>query len=282
MGPRVAIIGLGPGGIAAAIQLHRYGIRPRIYEPSETPSLLKNANLVENYPGFPQGIPGGELYGLFREQLSRHSPDILRERVERVLQEGDGFIVDTGENAGRFDSVIISTGTRPIELDIGHPAAKVFYEVAKVPEDCNNVIVLGGGDAAFDYSLNLWDRGKEVTLVCRGERPKCLDLLEKRCSDAGVDVILGTAVVSVEGTESNISVELSTGRRIEADCLLCALGRVPVLDMLDKDLRQILDNGGHVKGLFLVGDVGNGPKRQVGIAVGDGLRAAMDIMEMMG
>jgi thioredoxin reductase (NADPH) len=277
---RIAIIGLGPGGIAAGIQLHRYGLRPRIYEPSESPGLLKNANNVENYPGFPEGITGPDLYARFREQLEEHSPEIIKEHVSKVTRDGEQFIVDTGQSAGRFNYVIVATGTRPLELDIPHPKDRTFYDVTDVTEGYKNVIVLGGGDAAFDYALNLNGQGKEVTVVCRGDRPKCLELLEERCRVAEIKVIPKANLTAVEG-KGPITVTLDDSQQLEADCLLCALGRGPVLEMLDKDLRETLDNVGKVEGLYLVGDVKNGLKRQVGIAVGDGLRAAMDIWEMM-
>ena len=67
----VAIIGAGPAGLAAAIQLQRYGIDALLLEAEAVGGLLRNANLVENYPGFPQGIPGMELARLFAGQLER-------------------------------------------------------------------------------------------------------------------------------------------------------------------------------------------------------------------
>ena len=280
-GDRIAIIGLGPGGISCAIQLHRYGLRPRIFEPSDTPGLLKNANLVENYPGFPEGITGSELYARFMKQLEQYSPDIVRSRVNKVVREEAQFILDAGEDVGRYKFVVLSTGTRPQELDLDHPREKTFYEVADVPRDLKNILILGGGDAAFDYALNLKDQEKEIWIVCRGERPKCLGLLEKRCQDAGIETIIGTGVTSITEDQGRISATLENGLQIEADCLLCALGRAPKLDPVDKDIRETLDNGGNVEGLFLVGDVKNGLRRQVGIAVGDGLKAAMEIWEMM-
>jgi thioredoxin reductase len=278
----VAVLGLGPAGISSAIQLHRYGLRPKIFEPSDRPGLLKNANFVENYPGFPDGISGPELYASFRKHLDRFGPDIAKERVERIAREGEEFIVETDISTGRFEYVVVATGTRPLKWDLPHPPGKVYYEVADVPAENRKVVIMGGGDAAFDYALNLERQGKEeITIVCRGESAKCLERLEDRCRGTGIEILYGTAIRSVTGENDLLKVVLDSGRILKADCMLCALGREPVLDLLDPDLRDVVDRGRSVKGMFLVGDLKNGLKRQVGIAVGDGLRAAMEIEEMI-
>ncbi len=282
MSKPIAIIGLGPAGISAAIQLHRYGFRPRIFEPSASPGLLRNANSVENYPGFPSGITGPGLYNYFRQQLASYSPDIVQKRVTRIVADEEMFIVDSGDSTGRFKYVILATGTQSVKLDIPHPPHRVFYEVVEVPDKFNKIIIAGGGDAAFDYALNLKKRGKDVSIICRSAQPKCLGLLEKRCQDTGIQVTPGTALLAANETESGLALELEHGGRANADALLCALGRVPVVDMLDDDLQKTLDTGGNIAGLFPAGDVKNGNMRQVGIAVGDGLKAAMRIKELIG
>jgi len=79
----VVIIGAGPAGISAAIQLKRYGIEPTLLEKEEIGGLLKNANLVENYPGFPNGVPGPELVKLFKKQLENAQ---IKVHFEKVLK----------------------------------------------------------------------------------------------------------------------------------------------------------------------------------------------------
>ena len=278
----VLVAGAGPAGIAAAIQLHRYGLRPRIYEYSDSPGLLKNANLVENYPGFPEGITGPELFENFRKQLDKFSPDIVKRRVERVVVDQDRFIIDAGGDAARFKYVVLATGTKPKKLDIPHPKDRVFYEVSAVPDKIKDILILGGGDAAFDYALNLNSRGKKVSVLCRSREPKCLRLLEQRCQSAGIEVALGTSLLAVTPTEAGLELELESGGRVQTEALLCALGREPALDMLDEDLCKAINTTQKIPGLYPVGDVVNGLNRQAAIAVGDGLKAAMEIKELIG
>ena len=80
-------MGGGPGGIAAAIQLKRSGIEPILIEKGEVGGLLLNANLVENYLGFPEGISGRELVGLFKEQLERIGVSVKFEEVKKLEAE---------------------------------------------------------------------------------------------------------------------------------------------------------------------------------------------------
>src|SRR4030042_7192079 len=72
----IIIIGAGPAGLAAAIQLKRYGIRPLLFERAVVGGLLRNANLVENYPGFPRGITGPGLVKLFARQAHKRGVDL--------------------------------------------------------------------------------------------------------------------------------------------------------------------------------------------------------------
>jgi thioredoxin reductase (NADPH) len=94
----IIIIGGGPAGITAAIQLQRYGCEPLLLEKRELGGLLWNANLVENYPGFPNGVRGEKLIGLMQKQAERLGVQVKREEVLKVKMKGWEFLVET-ENA---------------------------------------------------------------------------------------------------------------------------------------------------------------------------------------
>ena len=86
----VTIIGAGPAGIATALQLKRYGITPIILEKNTIGGLLRNAHLVENYPGFPKGISGVNLVRLFRKHLERAAITIFPEEVINLdIEDGN-------------------------------------------------------------------------------------------------------------------------------------------------------------------------------------------------
>src|SRR4030067_823709 len=90
---QVIIIGAGPAGLATAIQLKRYGVTPLLFERAQAGGLLWNANLVENYPGFPSGISGPDLVGLFVRQAQHLSIDVTREEgVEMGFSVGKKMV----------------------------------------------------------------------------------------------------------------------------------------------------------------------------------------------
>ena len=162
---KVAIIGAGPAGISTAIQLKRYGINPVLFEKGEVGGLLKNANLVENYPGFPEGISGLNLIELFKKQLKNLSLKIFYEEIKRLDYANNIFLLKTPEKLFYSSIVVIASGTkpkRPTHFEISENAKnKIFYEVyplLKVKK--KQIIIIGAGDAAFDYALNLAKNNK--------------------------------------------------------------------------------------------------------------------------
>jgi len=144
-----------------------------------------------------------------------------------------------------------------------------------------HIVIVGAGDAAFDYALNLTKNRNSVTILNRGRDVKCLGLLWERAKvDSAIEYRAETPVSAVEVDETGntisgagrLRVQTEAGEFIEADYLLFAIGRVPQTDFLSAELVNQ-----NVKGLYFVGDVRNGLYRQAAIAAGDGLRAAMDI-----
>ena len=282
----VTIIGAGPAGIAAAIQLKRHGITPVVLERDSIGGLLRNANLVENYPGFPEGIPGLELVDLFEEQVKRVSLDIRREEVISVGFEGGVFLVET--TVARFQTRILvaASGTKPRrfdDLEI-HPEYedKVFYEVFPLlGERGKEAAIVGAGDAAFDYALNL-SRKNRVTILNRTKALKCLALLwERAMENSNIKYLENTEIKKLR-TKSGKAMTLEcTGPNglfeLEIDYLIGAIGREPNLDFLSSAVAGQIEGLRSQGILFLIGDVKNERYRQTSIAVGDGIMAAMQI-----
>jgi len=308
--PNTLIIGAGPAGITAAIQLKRFNLAHILLDKANLGGLLQNANLVENYPGFPNGIPGPKLIALFEKQMRNIGVKVTYGEVVKLDFVDDWFTVEVGRGSipaaqGRaryplcatvaepcqpYHFVIIATGTKPKAIPIEIPLQlrkKVFSEVYPLLEACNKqVIVIGAGDVAFDYALNLAKKNA-VTILNHGSEASCLPLLWERAKETRrITYMAETTVNGVEADE--------TGNRLRIQCvtndpighyflvtdyLLFAIGREPQTDFLSEHVKMqapaLIESGK----LYFVGDVHNGPFRQTAIAVGEGLRAAMQIYE---
>lgn len=283
---KVAVIGAGPGGLAAAMQLNRYGIRPIIFEGQQLGGLLHNANLVENYPGFPEGIPGPELVALFAEQVRVNGLQITYEHVNELHREEGYFHLSTQGGVYQARIVVIASGTKPrLFNDIhipGEISEQIFYEVFPVLGLAGQQIaIVGAGDAAFDYALNL-SRNNEVLILNRGGQISCLPLLWDRAqANPHIEYHENTRISTLSAAPDqkiNIHCHTASGEsKLLVDLLIGALGREPQLEFIPGHFREKaiqLENSGD---LYFVGDVANGLYRQTAIAVGDGILAAMKI-----
>ena len=282
----VIIIGAGPAGLTAALQLKRGGISVLLLEGAYAGGLLYNANLVENYPGFPRGVRGPKLVNLFRKQAEHVGVEILFEKVISLDYNGENFIATTIKNEYFAKVAIIASGTKARKFDdrLIESGAKtrVFYEVRDLLNVADKeIIIVGAGDAAFDYALNL-ARQNRVTILNRGTRIKALDLLQARVAENENIVYVENAPIKRVAVldESCLRVDVVFQHDVEelhASSVLGALGRIPNLDFLAPEI-QSKEKELTARGiLYFIGDVRNGIFRQTAISAGDGLRAAMEI-----
>lgn len=283
------IVGAGPAGMAAAIYLQRAGLSPLLLEMGEPGGLLREANLVENYPGFPGGIRGTEMAALMVKQARDVGVTIVKERADRIGLRKGKFVIRTDRREHVAQTLIVATGTRPRAIRLKGSSVligkRLFYGIDSIPRKglVNTlVLVVGGGDAAFDYGLNLRSMGCGVTIVTRSP-PSCLPLLKARAEQAGIEVRIGFVPKSVSERRGSVVLSCSHDRKLvelAGDYVLMACGREPNLELLrGSDLAASVAREGppitNVPGLFLVGDAVRASCRQTGIAVGDGILAAM-------
>jgi thioredoxin reductase (NADPH) len=289
----VVIVGAGPAGISAAVYLQRIGYRPLVFERDKVGGLLLNANLVENYPGFPEGIGGVQLVGLFNKHLEKQGVEIEHSLVTEVKKEKDHFVVTTSDGDTEARIVLITIGTKPKKAGIPGESdlkgTRLFYEVREIPEkEGKDFVIIGGGDAAFDYALNLSKGARNIDIVCRSSSPSCISLLEVRVENTP-NITFHNETSSDSLSEIDGKVKLSCKmpegeKEFDVDYVLIACGREPRwLDV--KGLESVSSIGNMtrttVPGLFVAGDVKQGDHRQVGIAVGDGVQAAMAIADYL-
>ena len=292
---KVAIIGAGPAGVASAIFLKRAGLDPVLLERHMPGGLLCEANLVENYPGFPDGVPGADLASKMKAHLEKLNVRMIRTEVKRVDWTSRCFEIESTDG-GSFtsDALIIATGTSPKKMNVAGAAElegrRLLYGVSSLSSERvsgRRVLILGGGDAAFDYAIGLRDRGAFVTIASRSA-PRCLPLLMRRAQEREIDFVTGCDVLTLAEREDSLVVRcgfLDSTKDFACDLVIVAHGRKPQLDTLSENLRELVDltnpPATKVPGLFMAGDVVRGMNRQVAIAAGDGVLAAMMIQRFL-
>ena len=250
---------------------------------------LTTTNDIENFPGFPEGISGSALVALFKQQLRNANVPVINEKVLELEFREEAFFVKTERRIVQSPIVVIATGTTSKTTSHVIPEnikERVLYEVYPILGSRNKKIaIIGAGDAAFDYALSL-SAENEVLILNRGKRTKCLPLLWERCE--AIDSISYLSHIEVQEIKENGSgvllecIENNSERaRIIIDYVIFAIGRNPALNILAPRLQRNLERLEHEKRLYFVGDVKNSRYRQTAISVGDGVKAAMEIAELI-
>jgi len=248
---KVIVTGAGPAGLAAAGQLHLYGIAPAVYEFDEPGGLLLNAFFVVNYPGFPEGINGRNLAGLFTvpERL-------INRKVTGIWRENGLYRVETSGGVVSSQAVIVASGTVPRKIP-GISGDRVHYGVKHLTSAYGRTAaIIGGGDAALDYAMSL-SSDFTVNVYARDNFSSAVPhLMAKVCELSSVTLHPGS-LPKYDFSE---------------DVIVVAAGRLPAIDFLSGELLSSPPDDGS---FHMCGDCRNGLFRQTAIAVGDGVKAAM-------
>jgi thioredoxin reductase (NADPH) len=253
----------------------------------EAGGLLPNAFWVENYPGL-EPMTGSAMSARITDHLARFDLSVTRGEVTALTAGPEGFLIrsDLGEIHTRC--LVLAVGTHPRRLEIPGVAEiegrGLFYEVrqllAQLPSP-QRALVIGGGEAALDSALSLAAAGAEVTLVARGPRLRAQGrLLERVARDQRIRVELETTPRQVRTALPGVALEASRNGAVtteRASVILTAIGRRSAARELLRGLGAPYQGtlAGGEPGLFVVGDARSGTLGQAGMAVGDGLAAAM-------
>jgi len=271
-----------------------------VLDPEVAGGAARTAERIENYPGFPGGISGRDLMERFMAQVRQWEPLFQLRRVLAVNHQGRGFslALDDGRSLSAR-AVILATGAAPRTLDLGLAEdLPVVYRGDALPKNLQgkHILVVGGGEAALDQALLVRRRGAEQVLVAvRGEQPRAMDLLLKRAAEQGIELLLETELEINPG-----ELEINPGEGLRATVSLCRRGEVfqkevdAVVVCVGKEPRlpplpagvsfdgelPAVDALGRttMPGLYVAGDARRGPYRQVAIAAGDGVAAAMNVV----
>lgn len=286
----VIIIGGGPAGLAAAMQLERQGISPLVFERQRVGGLLWNANWVENYPGFVEGITGPDLVKLFHDQALRLGVKIVLEEVIKAEFQDGLFRIATKGLDYQSKLLVSASGTVPIEFSLEMSSEEIkerlFSEVGPISHvQDKQIIIIGAGDAALDYALNL-SRKNRVTILNRGNRIKGLNLLWERVQKrSAISYFNNTEINSITLDDGGNLLLLGNREggelKLTGDFLITAIGRKPEYSFAGDSIIEGRDQLEKERKLFLIGDLINGSFRQTSIAVADGVRTAMIIGDLL-
>jgi thioredoxin reductase (NADPH) len=290
----VIIIGGGPAGLTAGLYTSRAGLNTLLIENALPGGQMTTTEMIENYPGFPEGISGEELSRLMEEQAKRFGLNMVNQEVLGVLLEGDQKIVRTHESKYSSEVLIIASGTEYRRL--GVPGEETF--VGKGVSFCatcdgaffkdSRIVVVGGGDSALTEALFLTKFVKELTIVHRRDALRATKIYQDRAlANPKIKFLWNSVVQEIKGDKSVQSIfvkNVKTGEvtEHETEGVFLFVGLSPRTQFL-KDLVQtdkegyILTNENcetSVGGIFAAGDCRKKILRQIATAVGDGATAA--------
>ena len=293
----VIVIGGGPAGYTAALYAARANLEPLVIEGFSWGGQLMITSDVENYPGYADGVMGPEMMAEFRRQAERFGTEFVTDNVTRVDFSERPFRVWVEDEEYRARSVIVATGAsaRWLGLDSEERLKGRGVSACATCDGAffkdKHIVVVGGGDSAFEEALFLTRFGFKVTLVHRRDEFRASQIMVDRARDNDkIEFKTPYAVDEVLGDESISGVRLrntETGEteEIDAGALFVAIGHDPntklFLDQLDHDANGYLvtlpgATETNVPGVFAAGDVQDHVYRQAVTAAGSGCMAALD------
>ncbi|ODN30241.1 NAD(P)/FAD-dependent oxidoreductase [Fervidobacterium thailandense] len=265
---RICIVGAGPAGLSCALMLKRYGISATIFEKEEIGGLIRNAWRVENIPLMPVRS-GEEIAAELQKLIEINGLEIIR---DEILSIEDGKL-SGAKDEYPYDFLVIATGTRPKRISEFEISDRVSYEYVKLPKNISSLAIYGGGDIAFDGALKAFESGVKPEIFIRSEHPRALPKLIEETRNRKIPLHLKTPIREVRNHEGRLIIVTSEGEEREFDALLIAIGRVENLPRINVvDLSRVL----------IIGDAAHVNYRQMSIAIGDGIKAAMRIIELLG
>lgn len=295
---QVIVIGSGPAGLTAALYAARANLTPLVIEGIEAGGQLMLTTMVENWPGYRDGIMGPDLMAEMRAQAERFGAEIIQGDVTAVDLSKRPFSVSLGKTVHTAEAVIVATGASAKWLDLGVDKKLSGHGVSTCAT-CDGfffkgrpVAVVGGGDTAMEEAIYLSKLATSVTVIHRRDSLRASKVMQdKAMSMPNISFIWNTEVVDIKDVDkgevtSLVLRNIETGERsdLAVDGLFIGIGHVPNTALFKGQLAMH-DNGylkthdgarTSVAGVFAAGDVQDHVYRQAVTAAGSGCMAAID------
>jgi len=290
----VIIIGGGPAGLTAGLYASRAGLKSLLVERRIVGGQIVNATLVENYPGFPQGISGAELGSLMHQQAVKYGLEVVTSEVTGITSQ-ESYSIGTTDGDFKAVAIIIAAGSEYRKLGIPGEERLVGHGVSYCAT-CDGfffrnreVAVVGGGDTAITDALELTRHAKKVYVIHRRDQLRAGQVLQQRAfAQPKLEFIWSTVVEAIMGEKLMSGIKLrnvKTGQSsiLKVEGIFVAVGFVPNSQQFSNILE--LDDTGYIvtdetmatsaPGIFAAGDIRRNSPRQIAAAVGDGATAAI-------
>jgi thioredoxin reductase (NADPH) len=290
----VIIIGGGPAGLTAGLYTSRAGLKSLLLERGMLGGQMVNATVVENYPGFPEGITGSDLGSLMHRQAASYGLEVVTAEVTGVI-DGWPYSVVTTEGSFKAAAIIIATGSEYRKLEVTGEE-RLSGRGVSYCATCDGfffrnreVAVVGGGDTAIIDALELSQHASKVYVIHRRDQLRAGKVLQQRAfAHPKLEFIWSTVVEEALGEKMLSGLRLrnvKTGQQstLKVDGAFVAVGLVSNSQSFSGILE--LDDAGCIvtdetmatsaSGIFAAGDIRRNSPRQIAAAVGDGVTAAM-------
>ncbi|MDP7309758.1 MAG: thioredoxin-disulfide reductase [Dehalococcoidales bacterium] len=297
----VIIIGAGPAGLTAGLYASRARLNCLLVERGLFGGQITNAERIENYPGFPEGIDGLELGQLMLAQATRYGLKTVTAEATGIEFQGGQRVVKTTEGDFETGAVIIAGGSQRQKLGVSGEEEFTGKGVSYCAT-CDaaffrdqSVAIVGGGDAAISEALHLARFASKVTVIHRRRALRATRVLQERAfAESKIQFLWNTAVEVIEGEQFVRKLrlnQLKTGEKsaLEVAGIFVSIGVKPDTGYLRGILP--LDNVGHiitnenmettVSGILAVGDIRHNSARQAITAAGDGATAAINVEKFL-
>jgi len=297
------IIGAGCAGLTAAIYAARANLKPLVLQGHEPGGQLSLTTLVENFPGFPEGIQGPELIENMKKQAARFGAEFHTGHLAHADLRHRPFVLDFGKEKLRTRTLIVASGASARWLGLPHEQALIGHGVSSCAT-CDGffftgkeVAVVGGGDSAMEEALFLTRFATQVSIIHRRDQFRASKIMLERArqndkvrfiTDTVVEDVYDVGKQEVTGLKlRNVKTQATTD--FPASALFLAIGHVPNAAMFDGQLDK--DPDGYLKtenyvftrvpGVFACGDVQDRRYRQAITASGSGCMAAMEVEKFL-
>jgi thioredoxin reductase (NADPH) len=301
---KTVVIGSGCSGLTAALYTARANLKPLVLEGHEPGGQLSLTTLVENFPGFPEGIQGPELVENMRKQAARFGAEYMTaDLMEADLAEYPFRLTLAGKSAVLAESLIIASGASARWLGLPNEQALIGHGVSSCAT-CDGfffggkeIAVIGGGDSAMEEANFLTRFATKVTVIHRRHDFRASKImLERARSNSKIEFLLDTVVDDVY----DVNKKEVTGLRLRntnngnswdfpVSALFLGIGHIPNANMfkgqLDMDEEGYLLTSDNIftkiPGVFACGDVQDRRYRQAITAAGTGCMAALEVEKFL-